>query len=322
MYFMNGLKDLDEATTKVKALVEHYKGLAEDTIPKIVKLEEIPKGSLVGVYIDKAFMSSRGHWGAPSKLTTSEAIDKKLAEYEAMATADIQAIEAAHERNLPLIKNNEEVIAKVTKLMEHIGIPKQTRKSHYKSSRSMKIITETVSSGWITDLSEHVKVKDYNENYKQNVISALEAIKRKAQEEKATIAKEAAIKAAEIAKKEADKALIKMQLKYELDDCSEWEDVLDIICSKCKYLNLAWAMEQTRNDWSEGFGKVGCALDKFVVTSEEDHEIEKCIDECLEGCEDGRTFRDCKYNYSVLYAKVAKELMDDFDVARQHFYKY
>lgn len=321
MNFLNGLKDLDEATSKVKALVEHYKGLAEDTIPKIAKLDEIPKGSLGKVSLEWAF-KQKDYWGSYKKITDVVMIDKKLAEYEAQAAADIKAIEAAHERNLPLIKNNEEVVAKVTKLMEHIGIPKQTLKSYFKSARSMKMTTETVSSGWITDLSTHAPVKDNSEILKREVASKLDALKRKAQEEKDAIAKEAAIKAAEIAKKEADRALIKMQLKYELSEYNEWEDVLDAICSKCKYLNLAWAMEQTRNDWSEGFDKVECAIAKFVVVAEEDCEIEKCIEECLEDCEDGRVFRDCQYNYSVLYAKVAPELMEDFDVARQHFYKH
>jgi len=78
-----------------------------------------------------------------------------------------------------------------------------------------------------------------------------------------------------------------------------------------KYFNLAIAMEETRGDWSEGFGRVEEALGSFKIENKVDRKIYDDINECCNGEErDGRIFRDCEWNYDKIYALANPELVE------------
>jgi hypothetical protein len=70
-----------------------------------------------------------------------------------------------------------------------------------------------------------------------------------------------------------------------------------------KYINLIVSMQQTRGDWSQGFYRVKNSIDKFNIKNEEEQNIIATILKESYDCEDGRVFRDMKFNYDYLYEK-------------------
>jgi len=82
---------------------------------------------------------------------------------------------------------------------------------------------------------------------------------------------------------------------------------------KNKYLRLAYYLNKNRNDWSDGHSYAESGLSGFAVEKQIDsdiyNDISSYIDDGWDG--DGRVFRDCKYNYTVLYGMVEdKSLVD------------
>jgi hypothetical protein len=114
-------------------------------------------------------------------------------------------------------------------------------------------------------------------------------------------------------KKRQELGIMKLAAKYLPEDTEEWEasDIIRAMTEKDKYLDLAYAMEQTRGDWSCGFYRVEDALNGFEVVTDADKEIHDEIMSLMEQ-EDGRVFRDCNNNYSVVYGLVEPSLLADF----------
>lgn len=118
-------------------------------------------------------------------------------------------------------------------------------------------------------------------------------------------------------KEEKKKLFLVFELatKYNLlpaDEVSPY-DIESHILSQDKYLNLAWSMEQTRGDWSEGFWRVEDALKNFEITTPLDSVIYNELSEIMSSDEmDGRVFRDTTHDYDFIYQLVEnKELEVD-----------
>lgn len=78
------------------------------------------------------------------------------------------------------------------------------------------------------------------------------------------------------------------------------------ILRKCKYLRLAAAMIRVRNDWNDGCGDVETELDGFEIESEVDTQILSSLQSVCDDFEDGRQFRDCKWNYDRIISEMAE----------------
>lgn len=107
-----------------------------------------------------------------------------------------------------------------------------------------------------------------------------------------------------------------LRVKYSANVNANTYDVLELILSQDKYLRLAHAMKETRNDWSNGFYRVLYALLCFKVENEFDNDVIDLIQAILDDEEDdgdGRIFRDCEINYNDLYEKVNSELFQDYE---------
>jgi hypothetical protein len=91
------------------------------------------------------------------------------------------------------------------------------------------------------------------------------------------------------------------------------------IVSKNKYLCLAYWLEQNRNDWNDGYSFAETGLDSFTIETETDELIYKDIQSYMDDWGgDGRVFRDCEWNYGVLYGMVEdEELMKDFETVQK-----
>ncbi|MNX98846.1 hypothetical protein D3C86_1312710 [compost metagenome] len=123
--------------------------------------------------------------------------------------------------------------------------------------------------------------------------------------------------------KEQNKKLALLLAKYDLELTDSWGDLEDVIINRNKYLRLAFYLEKNRKDWTSGHDYAETGLSCFNAESEIDHKIEEDISSCMyenwDG--DGRVFRDCAYNYSVLYGIAAEQdpqLYKDFEVVRQN----
>lgn len=319
---MKYVKNIDEAFTFVKGLLSDLEKKAESNIPSVMKLNKITMPSVANTYAANAFKYGSSYYERDPK--TIEEVDTKLTQLLEKAELERLKVIAEHEVNIPAIENNQKVREKITQIMKDIGIPNNYSTSEFKTQRSRTKTTTTHSAGYLGDLQRNVPVSDESERMLTLIKSAVDSLKRHADTLKGTIRKE--LQEAEKTEKAKKEILAKarLQVKYNLDEDFEWSDVLDVLDKKDKYFMLARAGEETRGYWGEGFGKVEYALDRFIVETEEDKEIEKEYAEILEehnngDCEDGRIWRDCQFNYSYLYSKVDTDLMTDYNTLREYY---
>lgn len=315
------IHSVDEAFNFVKNKLELAEKRANETFPSIQKLNDVKNAPITNVGITNAF-TYNNYYSSYNKMTTVEQIDKKLEEYKLMLEQNIQAIEETHKTNLAAIENNKLVKEKVAFVMGQIGMPSTYSKSYYKSNRSRNMTTETVRAGWYDDVAR-IAVSDGYEAKISAAKQAFEALKKKAEDEKRLIREQAQAKEKEEKTKKEVLAKARLQVKYNLTEDSDWDEVLEALDKKDKYFMLARAMNDVRNDWNDGFGRVEWAISRFDVETEEDKEIEAEINQILEyEEEDGRIFRDCAYNYSELYAKANPEIMQDYETLKEYYDVY
>lgn len=230
-----------------------------------------------------------------------------------------EQIKQEHEQNIEALEHNKNEANKLKSMLKTLNV--REFKYDYKVVRG-KRKTEKVLSSWYDDIDATYVQSDgfeaaqkiYNdivrqcEQYKQAVLQDISNIESQRKNEENSL--------------KATRELLKLQLKYNIDDVStSWEDMLSILSSKDKILSLAVAMYLTRNDWSDGCYRVRNALDKFEITSTLDREIFNEISELCEDFADGRCFRDCSNNYDVLFAFIEnQELVKDVHICLENYY--
>lgn len=319
---MKYVKNIDGAFDFVKGLVVALEKKAESNIPSVMKLNKITTPSVANTYAANAFKYGSSYYERDPK--TIEEVDTKLSQLLAKAEQERAKVLEEHQANIPAIENNLKVREKITQIMKDIGIPNNYSTSEFKTQRSRTKTTTTHSAGYLGDLQRNAPVSDEKDRILTLIKSAEDSLKRHADTLKATIRKE--LQEAEKTEKAKKEVLAKarLQVKYNLDDDFEWSDVVDMLDSKDKYFKLARAMEDTRNDWNDGYGRVQYAISDFEVVTEEDKEIFEYIHELAYESEDidGRVFRDCEYNYSFLYGKVSEEIMKDYDTLKEYYSVY
>lgn len=237
----------------------------------------------------------------------------ELAIQKCLETADkrLEQVKIEHEANKNNIEHNKQQRIILQNLLSNIGlrtswsirkIVRNRPKFIKEFSTWQNDILETypIDDGFEANIRYYEQTKKNCEEYKKKIEIKKQELVRKQEEEKE--------------KRKQNRTLVKLQLKY----CNENEDydfdeILDIITSKDKYLRLAIAMYKTRCDFSDGCGRVAVELSNFDTENEQDQKIYECIGElCSEWQCDGRVFRDCEWNYDVLYSLVKnKELYDD-----------
>lgn len=319
---MKYVKNVDEAFDFVKGLVTALEKKAESNIPSVMKLNKITMPSVANTYAANAFKYGSSYYERDPK--TIEEVDTKLTQLLEKAEVERLKVVTEHEANLPAIENNHKVREKITQIMKDIGIPNNYSTSEFKTQRSRTKTTTTHSAGYLGDLHRNVPVSDESERMLTLIKSALDSFKRHADTLKVNIRKE--LQEAEKTEKAKKEVLAKarLQVKYNLTEDFEWSDVLEVLDNKDKYFKLARAMEETRNDWNDGYGRVQYAISGFQVETEEDKEIFDEIYELSHEYEDidGRVFRDCEYNYSFLYGKVSEEILSDYETLKNYYEVY
>lgn len=223
-----------------------------------------------------------------------------------------------HNENLNILKNNKILWSKIFNLLKQVGI--RDKYYGFKSNRHKK--QDWINYNWPYEISRQIPT-NYSENrceeLKDKIIKQLNELYNK---EVKRIKDEKLKKEKEQQEKQKNKQLALLLAKYDLELTDDWEELLHRIMRKNKYLWLAYHLEENRNDWSNGYDDAEFGLSLFKVESELDEKINNEIQGLIDDWQgDGRVFRDCEYNYSVLYGMVAEqdnELYKDFEVVKKY----
>lgn len=240
-----------------------------------------------------------------------EGLNKAKEIIDILAEKDLET----HNQNIEKCASNNETYSALMNLLKRIGISKEYL--GYRANRNKQ--KEWITYNWVSEISSQIprdysksKLEDLSKKLKYDIQliydNEIEVVKRKQKE------------------KEKNKKLALLLAKYDLDLDNDWEDLLHVIIAKNKYLYLAYWLERNRGDWSDGYHYARLGLEGFNCESELDNEIYYCIKSCIDDWDgDGRVFRDCEYNYSVLYGIVEKnnpDLYKDFCVVRENYNEY
>ena len=217
---------------------------------------------------------------------------------------------AVYQQNLAICASNKKVVDSLHTLLVRVGIPLRVRVGSSGSGYRAK----PIYGGWEDCLKQvvtttSIREYDYNE------------LRRSVREYKAKIDNERAakIRAAEEETRKLRLEGVKVVLaaKY---GC-EPDNLVETMLGLNKYLKLAYALEQNRNDWNDGCYYAKCGLRAFEAVTREDVEVVTDLTQYVDNWDgDGRVFRDCTWNYSRLYDKAAKESPDlykDFETLRE-----
>ena len=317
---MRSLADLAEAQ------IANMQAKADEVFPKPQKLKELPKRSSFEVVKGVTIESSTNWWKYNTYYHGMKDISslRELEERKDALLAKVNeweaAVDAVVEGNKPLIEINLSIHNKVKQIMKQIGIP-DTYSVRDTKSRAMYPKYVTMPAAYLGDLSRNIPTtqRSGHKSDAQQLRSRIEESYRTAYR----TLNEAVVKATkEKAKVENETRWAFFKVKYGCDPLATPNDILDKVLRSCKYLYLAHYLELNRGDWSEGYDYAEIGLSRFTVETEEDAEIEKCIsgiiaDAADNGDIDGRMFRDCEYNYSVLFDKVDEGLLADYNQIKE-----
>lgn len=241
-----------------------------------------------------------------SNIKTLDDVKKYRDKYE----LEFNEIKEKHELNIPIIENNLKVYEQAIKFMQDLGLSKS---ESYQKRRYGKTYSRTAE--WVNSINSMIPTTDNfiscESAYKSRIYS-LDNIEQKIKNENYRIEQKA--------KKEQEKKVQEVKLiKFGLELKEKFKDLLDeiytasyfrnFLLNKDKFLCLAYAMESTRNDWNDGCYAVEDKLYLLDQSIELEKKIYNELQELCSDFEDGRCFRDCQYNYSVLYDMVDEDIL-------------
>lgn len=325
------IEALHELADIVKQELLTLQKKAEEVVPIPMKLTEWPKAATYtwskGYNYSSSFAHYESDWfkfrnyygdmdieavSADQLLKRKEAISEQLDKLS-------QDIAKCEEENKAAIENNKLIHEKIKLMMKHIGVPDSFSTWEYPSSRSRNKKETRHSAGYLGDLTRNVPI--YIPGQKPDVVRLRQQVEKGYND--ALIKINAAQQAKEKAKKEKESVheLALLRAKYCPDNAQAdvWE-IRETILSKDKYLSLAYWLERNRGDWSDGYYFAETGLDSFTVdeNNPEDVSIFNEINSLIEDWGgDGRCFRDCKWNYNVLYEKADSKLVNDLRKLRE-----
>lgn len=230
---------------------------------------------------------------------------------ENCSDAEFAKLEQVYKSNLEIAKSNTETKRQNEELLNRIVA--MVKESGFKCG-AMKTIRgkqSFVEYDWVSALREQASFMPYAQSTLENYWSSFLTRRMEAKRKKALEETE------KTRNQEAENAKIHLasvcgKLSFRLGVSSDRFEIKEKLLSSDRYLNLAVASESVRNDWSDGCDAVETAISGFVIVDERDKEIHDEISGLVAGfgdIGDGRCFRDCTWNYSVLYGLVDPEIM-------------
>lgn len=298
---------VQEAINNINSAVDKFKA-EKDTLEKQLKPHKIMAvaGYTTFTYPQKEY---RNYYGYIEPDDTVEKCKSILSNLEKHHAEQLKL----QEQNAIAIKNNILALASAVAFMESFGLSRKCTKAKMVRGRTKYI--ESISD-WYISLTTQIRTDDGWNNYITHYNNMCDAINNKIRNltkiENDKI--KADIKKKQIAENEL--RLAELKVRYGLDALSSKPDVLDKILSKNKYLMLAHYLAENRSDWSDGCSKAVIGLDQFVIEDKLDRDIEQCIRNQINNWDgDGRCFRDCEYNYDILFGMVLDtKLVTDYNL--------
>ncbi len=308
-----------EATKVLEIAAESLEKLKTEILTLEQKADEATGKIMPVKYVGNTFgqwYSNIGNHFKESSIRSSnspKAIAKRAQTY--LKSLYIPTVKT-HKKNIPAIKNNKALEAKIRLIMSNIGIATQYTTYEYKTTRSTKKTKFTHSASFEDDIKRLIKTSDGFKNIKTKFVEKWKDInaylKQKQDKEKAIQQK----KEREIATENAEKQRAALTIKYELPYESNWPEILETILAKDKYLALAHALMMNRNDWNDGYWYAENGLGQFTIETDEDKKIYKNIRDCIDNWDgDSRVFRDTEYNYDIISGMVDQTLIADYTLA-------
>jgi hypothetical protein len=310
---MSYVKSTPDIVKEINESLQTLVKKAEDTIPTPIKL----------IFIDtpKSINTSPSWMFKPiysyQNLNISQ-INDILKKYESDLAQEIESsnIHGKHLINLESIKNNKLIIEKITFIMDSIGISDYSTYA-YKTARSSTRTETKHIAGYKTDLNRVIQIKDNYDSVLKNITEHQKSVNEYATKLIDDIQKDERAKATAKKDEERNKVLSYLSVKYELGYIGEAIEILNVILSKSNLLTLAHAMYCTR-EWHRDFHLVRTAL--FTPITEIETNIIKEVQCILEGGQydyeddeaDCRVFRDCMFNYDVIFKIVDEKLYEDY----------
>lgn len=282
----------------------------------------IPKAAYEAVK-DKTFISgfpfSDTYNKVYIKLKITEANKDRLGEFKKAIHAVGSLDLLTHLENIEIARQNSQLVTNIFNLLERAGV--STSYYGYKTKRSSKQSKQYYN--FPSEIREQIATsyrEDTLESRKQELLKQVDTFwnqemkkiedERKEQER---IEKE----------KKENRTLALLLAKYDLDIESDWEDLLQAIIEKNKYLYLAHRLEQNRGDWTDGCSYAESGLDNFTIETEQDKKIHEDIYYYISTWDqhmDGRVFRDCTYDYGTIFGIAAEsdsDLFTDYETVKQ-----
>lgn len=306
----------------LEAEVERLTKLLEEDIPTPLKMNDkrlqlsdyiIWRGSYDSVTLanSAAWFQYKSYYGNFELLKTVAELDKRKEHILSIIAQYGIDIKLRFEESEVTSKHNKIIQDKIEQIMEKIGVTRVYKIYDYETTRSKTKKWLSKSSGWISDVQRVAPTWNEYSNYEDKIRELkvkLETEYAKAKDVVVKIEREAATK-----KKEVEDAheLALLRAKYTPDKAmsGKWE-ILEAILEKNKYLRLAHYLEANRGDWNDGYWHAERGLQGFTIETTEDQEIYDCIYKITQYEDtDGRYFRDCEYNYGVMFGKVEDEAL-------------
>jgi hypothetical protein len=267
--------------------------------------------------------STTDRWDSTTlKIAIREENKENLAKFKQMLNVIQETDQITHDENLKIKEDNQAIETAIFYMLDQIGIrrtfydyktnrsTKKTEQSYHFTSEIKGQIPTYYPANSLEDRKKDL-IRQIDNYWNKEISKLIEERKRKEKEQK---------------EKEQNRKLALLLAKYELDLDSEWNDIMDKILEKNKYLRLAYYLEKNRGDWTSGCDYADTGLSLFGVESELDEAIYNDISDYIDNWDqhmDGRCFRDCEYNYSVLYGMVEDDnLMKDFGVVQEQLQDY
>lgn len=308
---------------KAKASIEYINDVVKDYETKIAELNKqiafltnVPKNKPLLPYKYHSLKikeTRRNSWGLKDELVY-------LVSSEDLVKFQLEDMEI-HKKNLEIIAENSQTQNTLMRLLQSFGLEKT--KLEYKSGRSSKRVE--ITRGWVSDVSALFSTYNPVANVEYLYRDVLEEVKNHEQLQ-ITQRREAKEKEVNLQKEKDYKMLVvSLVKKYNLpDEAALWDaNVLtEEIAKKNKYLYLAQYLSKNRVDWSDGYSYAEIGMNNFTVENQMDAEIMSELSSLTRDWDgDGRVFRDCKWNYNVLFeiaTKENKELSEDYGKISSH----
>lgn len=304
----------EEAMSYIKGEYERVASLAKEEVPKVMKVEPCKFQLTWGTH----HLEIKTYYNGSKPPETTEQFNNQLAKYLTSLDAEKKRLLAVHEANLPAIENNKKVRAKVTQVMQAIGIPNSYSERDY-SSKARTPKYNTKSAGYLSDLARNVTDTDGYDSAVQSANYAAQQATDYVRHAVALLGQKEREAAIAEQKRKNEMVIVHMRVKYECEPEASPRAVLDAILDKNKYLRLAHYLELNRGDWSEGSDYAEQGLYGFSIETPLDQEIydvNKALCDDWEG--DGRVFRDNEHNYSTIFALVEDDkLMKDYQTVKE-----